>query len=230
MIRLAILLLGLGLAAPVAAAQSVPDSRLRTMPYTADQPIALNIPPSSPLTVMLEPGERMLSAMVSDPAAFAVTLSAAADCLFIRTNQPDSRAMVTVRTDRRDYLLAIASAADQAPYYLAQIVPGIPAVTDAQASSPIDQPPVVPGRYRLFGNRELRPSDIRDDGQRAYLQWAPDQALPAIFAVDRLGREEMVDSYMRNGWLTIDRIYERLIFRIDKVKAEARRVTEKAGK
>lgn len=228
MIRLAILL-GLGLAAPVAA-QPVADARLRTVPYTADQPIALNIPPSSPLTVMLEPGERILSALLSDPAAFTVSLSAAADCLFIRTNQPDSRAMVTVHTDRRDYLLAIASAADPAPYYLAQVVQGFPAATGEQASSPADQQPVAPGRYRLSGNRELLPSDIRDDGQRAYLQWAPDQALPAIFAVDRLGREEMVDSYMRNGWLTIDRIYERLVFRIDKVKAKARRVTEKAGK
>lgn len=56
-----------------------------------------------------------------------------------------------------------------------------------------------------------------------YLEWAEDQALPAVFAVNAQGEEEMVDGYMRQGIFTIDRVHNRLVFRIDKKRARAER-------
>jgi type IV secretion system protein VirB9 len=84
--------------------------------------------------------------------------------------------------------------------------------------------------YKLTGNKELRPSSIRDDGSKTYIQWDRDQPIPGVFALDRLGREEMVDGYMRDGTFTIDRIHDRLVFRIDDIKAEAARPSEKSRK
>ena len=77
--------------------------------------------------------------------------------------------------------------------------------------------------YRLSGARELRPQEIGDDGVRAYLRWSPEQELPAVFALNSRGQEEMVDGYMRQGVFTIDRINTRLVFRIDKRVARADR-------
>lgn len=80
------------------------------------------------------------------------------------------------------------------------------------------------GHYKLSGAVELRPARISDDGTHTYIVWAPDQALPAVFAVTALGAEEMVDGYMRNDVFTIDRVHPQLVFRIDKKLTRAKRI------
>lgn len=91
------------------------------------------------------------------------------------------------------------------------------------------QTPPSPGRvrYKVAGNREIRPYSIRDDGARTYIQWEPSQAMPAVFALDHQGHEEIVNGYMRGEEFTLDRIYERLVFRIDDAVATARRIKVK---
>lgn len=80
------------------------------------------------------------------------------------------------------------------------------------------------GRYRLTGAAELRPTQISDDGTHTYIVWAPEQALPAVFAISATGKEEIVDGYMRNDVFTIDRVHQQLVFRIDKQLARAKRI------
>jgi type IV secretion system protein VirB9 len=96
-------------------------------------------------------------------------------------------------------------------------------------SAPIsnDQFDAPPGavRYKLSGEASLRPVRISDDGTHMYLEWSEDQALPAVFALNAQGEEEMVDGYMRQGIFTIDRVHNRLVFRIDKKFARADRTS-----
>jgi type IV secretory pathway VirB9-like protein len=80
-------------------------------------------------------------------------------------------------------------------------------------------------RYRVSGERALRPEQISDDGDKTYLIWAAEQALPAVFAINAVGGEEIVDGYMRDGVFTIDRVYARLVFRIDRKVAKADRLS-----
>lgn len=77
--------------------------------------------------------------------------------------------------------------------------------------------------YKLSGELSLRPARISDDGAHMYLEWTEEQALPAVFAVNAQGKEEMVDGYMRQGIFTIDRVHSHLVFRIDKKRARADR-------
>ena len=83
--------------------------------------------------------------------------------------------------------------------------------------------------YKLSGEKSLRPSRIGDDGVHTYIEWSEDQALPAVFAVNALGDEEMVDGYMRQDIFTIDRVHQRLVFRIGKKLAKAERVIRQGG-
>lgn len=96
--------------------------------------------------------------------------------------------------------------------------------TAASLIAPFD---TAPGqtRYKLSGEASLRPVRISDDGTHMYLEWSEDQALPAVFALNAQGEEEMVDGYMRQGIFTIDRVHSRLVFRIDKKIARADRTT-----
>lgn len=93
----------------------------------------------------------------------------------------------------------------------------------AGAGAAVAQPVAV---YRLSGEKSLRPAHIGDDGTHMYLEWDEEQALPAVFALNALGEEEMVDGYMRSGIFTIDRVYRDLVFRIGKKRAQAKRVSK----
>lgn len=95
-----------------------------------------------------------------------------------------------------------------------------PVAAQAEAGS---APAAEMTTYRLKGAALLRPIRIGDDGVHTYIQWGPDQPIPAVFAVDLRGVEQIVDGYMRGELFTIDSVHARLVFRIDKDKAEARR-------
>ncbi len=84
--------------------------------------------------------------------------------------------------------------------------------------------------YRLKGAATLRPVRIGDDGTHTYIQWSEDQPIPAVFALDSRGSEQIVDGYMRGELFTIDRVYPHLVFRIDKDKAEARRIDPRGAR
>ena len=93
------------------------------------------------------------------------------------------------------------------------------------AMSGADGDPNAPlASYRMSGEKSLRPSRIGDDGVHMYLEWDEEQALPAVFALNALGEEEMVDGYMRVGVFTIDRVHQALVFRIGNKRAKALRV------
>jgi type IV secretory pathway VirB9-like protein len=93
--------------------------------------------------------------------------------------------------------------------------------SQTDAGTVITQPVAA---YRLSGEKSLRPARIGDDGTHMYLEWDEEQALPAVFALNALGEEEMVDGYMRSGVFTIDRVHRDLVFRIGKKRAQAKRV------
>lgn len=99
----------------------------------------------------------------------------------------------------------------------------VTALDPVPAVSGVTIPPSE-GRYRLSGERALRPAQIADDGIHTYIIWTEQQALPAVFAISPTGTEEMVDGYMRQGVFTIDRIHQKLVFRIDKKAAKAERI------
>lgn len=95
------------------------------------------------------------------------------------------------------------------------------------AASVVAAPNADATTYKLSGNRGVQPRAIHDDGLRTYIQWGQAQSIPAVFGVDEHGREQLVNGFMRDGTFTIDRVYARLVFRIDDASASARRSVRK---
>ena len=222
------LLLLLIAAVPGAAfAQQAPtpgfdDPRLQTVAYDPARPVRLVAFADATLTVMLLPGERIERIVLSDPAAFDVRVTGPGDGLNIAALRSDGAATLLVDTPLRRYEFDLATGDGLAAAYLVRFVdprgPARPAVETAQGP--------ITGEYRLSGERALMPSRIGDDGRRTYLEWTEYQSLPAVFGIGTNGEEEVVDGYMRAGVFTIDRVYRELVFRIDRKRAKARRVTE----
>ena len=200
--------------APVAARSD--DPRLRTVAWRADAVIELVARAGRTLAVMLAPGEQVTGIVVAEPGQFTVERSMDGDGLLVTPRAADARSVLTVTTDLRAYRFDLVARDDAtAPLIVRLTYPrGSNASTTSAAPSPTSG-------WKLSGNRNLRPSAIRDDGARTTIVWGDDQAIPAVFALTAGGREEVVDGYMRDGAFVIDRVPPRLVFRIDRDAATA---------
>jgi len=209
---------------PTATAAAAPaidgaDPRFATIGYSPDKAIRVQVEVGRQLTVLLPRGDRVLSMVIDDPLSWQLKADPDDRDSFVLVPTrpaPDTRAVV--RTASRTYLFSLSTNPPMdAPLYLRIQLPPSKGNNGAERDSSSQ---VV---WKLTGNRELMPASIRDDGSKTYLEWNGDQAIPAVLAIDRLKREEMINGYMRGSVFTIDRVYDHLVFRLDKVSAEARR-------
>lgn len=71
---------------------------------------------------------------------------------------------------------------------------------------------------------------MSDDGTRTFIEWRPQQAIPAVFAIDETGTEILVDGHMRNGVYVIDAVHRALRFRLGNQSASATRLNTRAAR
>ena len=138
--------------------------------------------------------------------------------------KPTSNSVITnltVITDAHTYVFELAPGGGSTPAYTIRFDYPKPPVPPANGT-----PALEPGRYKLSGAPELRPDAISDDGAKTYIIWRDDQTLPAVFVIDRQGRETLADGAMRDGRYVLDSVNDRLIFRLDKQNAGALRVPQ----
>lgn len=224
------LFLALGFALPAAAQGVERDPRFKTFAYEAGRIYHVPTSPQASQTVLLAPGEQIRTVIVSDPSAYQVQVAPSGDSLTFRAAGAASLAVIAIKTDAREYQLELAPGGD--PLAIPQVV------RFSQASAPSFRPgsPAPPPvlladvTYRLKGSGALRPVSIGDDGAKTYITWAPDQPIPAVFAVGPSGSEEMVDGYVRAGRFTIDRVYDRLLFKLDREITRAERSRTRSKK
>lgn len=218
------LAIALALSASTASARELPaiDPRISSVPTEEDELIRLGTAFDVTQTLLFREGERITSVVLSDPAAFMIDVSATGDVLTLRPLRPSAFGIMSVRTSMRTYEFELLSGSGR--------IPVIVRLTDPERQE-LREPQSVPApasgerfSYRLSGSKTLRPSAISDDGQKTYIEWSGDQAMPATFALGPTGDEQMVDGYMRSGIYVIDRVYDTLIFRIDKDRAKASRL------
>lgn len=211
-----------------ARAQDVADTRIATVIVGPSGYLRLQTAADVTQSVLFAQGERITSVILSNPGAFVVTVAGTGDGLALRAAGPGAFGVMSVRTTLRSYEFELMSGP-------ASGAPAVVRVTEQKfasqpsavmASSP---DPAHRHEYQLAGSRALRPAAMSDDEVRTYIEWPRDQAIPATFAIGPTGDEQMVDGYMRGGIYTIDRVYETLIFRIDKQSAKASRLGKDGG-
>ena len=220
---LALLLLSSGVRAEVRPAPAEGgDPRIQTVLYDPQQVIQLQVASGYQLTVEFAPDERIETVAVGDGGAWQVTPTKRGDHLFIKGGQSGVTTNMTVVTDVRTYNFLLSPAygptPDMAFVVRVQVSPAVIATVADAPSAKLEG-----GRYKLSGDRALRPVAIDDDGVHTYIDWAPGQTLPAIFAIDALGKESLVNGMIRGGHYVVDSVANRLIFRIDRQVAFATR-------
>jgi type IV secretion system protein VirB9 len=214
------------LAGSPAAAQVQPqavtgDPRIQTIDYAPDQVVQLRAASGYQVTIELGSDERIESVAVGDSVAWQATANRRGNLLFVKPVQSGVTTNMTVVTDVRTYvfdLVPLFGPSSDMAYTLRFRYPAAAAMVE------IDTATATPGRYRVTGERALRPSRISDDGRHTYIEWPADSSLPAVYALDARGQEMLVNGNMRDDLFVIDSVVPRLVFRIDDHVARAQRV------
>lgn len=214
----------IALAGP-AAAQSGPrpldfDSRVETLEWRDGMTIPLRSTLGASIAVIFSPGETVQAVLVGDPASLDVSVAPHGDAVLLRPLRQPANDILEVRTQLRVYRLRLVLGPPNSVAYAVRFSISAPTST---AASPQVPAPDAATAYALRGEQSLRPSRVSDDGTRTYIEWGPDQPLPAVFGVNALGEEETIDAYVRDGVMVIDRVYNRLVFRMGKRTARADR-------
>lgn len=209
--------------APTVLAQEF-DNRFQSIAFAADALTQVRTSPGTTQTVLFARGEQIRSVLLSDPGAFFVSVSGNGDSLVLRANGPGALAVMTIETSERRYRLELVGGGGAQNGEVPQIIrfTYAPQGTEGPRGPPEASPPGI--SWRLSGDTALRPARISDDGEKTYISWPEKVPMPAVFALDSKRREQLVDGYVRSGAFTIDKVYERLVFRIDRREATARRV------
>ena len=228
-----LLALPLLLGAQAASAQIVPmpepDSpRIQTVEWIEGQSVLLTILPGGSITVMLEPDQQIERITLDGTSDMAVRVTPEGNAFVLVPPDNLQREELTVETINREYRF-IARLQESA---LAGLVVRFRDPGDGPPPAGVSRP--AGDRlysYRFRGDTAVQPVSVRDDAARTFIEYAPDQALPAVFAIGPTGEEEVVNGYMRDGVYVIDRVYQELVFRIDRERATARRnpVPDQAG-
>lgn len=197
------------------------DPHLQSVKYVEGQVVLLELAPGYQMTLELSPDEQIENVAVGDTGAWQVTANRRGDRLFIKAMQAGVSTNMTVITNSRLYAIDLAplSGPVQQMAYVVRF-------TYPEAEKPSGEI-AVQGNYRLSGDKGLRPTRISDDGEHTYIEWPRNRPLPAVYTVDPTGEERLVNGMMREDLFVIDAVAPRLVFRIDKQVARAKRVVAK---
>lgn len=225
-----IALIGL-VCASTADAQTSPvpgpgDPRLQTVDYNVGQIVQLRGATGFQLMIELSPDEEVLSIALGDSAAWQVSVNKGGDRLFLKPNQSDIATNMTVVTSVRVYnfdLYAESVATPEMPYTVQFRYPVQPDQDAQYGDASLSARRL--SKYKVSGDRLLRPTSITDDGKRTFITWPEEAPIPAIYAHDSLGNEVVVNGMMgTDDVFVIDGAPQRLIFRIDRSVARAERI------
>lgn len=228
MTKALLLLLAALASAPVAAqvrpqAESGGDPRIQSVNYVPDQVVLLEGSPGYHITLELSPDERVESVAVGDSSAWQVTANRRGDLLFVKALAGGVSTNMTVITNVRTYNFDLSPVSSTQMAYTVRFRYPPPPVPEEELADAAAE-----GRYRLGGDKALRPSEISDDGVHTYIRWPRDRALPAVYAVTDGGQEMLVNGMMRaDDLFVIDSVSKKLVFRIDGDSATATRQRKK---
>lgn len=223
----------LALSMPAAAAQLRPqsgpgDPHLQSIDYDATQIVQLFGAPGYQMTVELSPDEQIQNVSIGDPAAWQVSVNHAGDHLFIKPVQAEVPTNMTVITTVRVYnfdLYALSGPASDMPYHVTFRYPAAAVQQNSEAQYvDVSKLKRAKSRFKVSGDRILRPDSITHDGEHTYVIWSADKPIPAVFQIDDSGQETLVNGAMRDHVYVIDAVPARLTFRIDRRVARAVRL------
>lgn len=165
--------------------------------------------------IMLEFGsdERIENVSIGDATAWQVTPNKRARNLFLKPLMKNAATNMTVVTDRRRYAFSLETTPRlrTTPWIVRFEYP--PEIVAAYEEPPPPPPAQLNFLYQMAGERTLLPMRVWDDGLMTYLEFAENQAIPAVFSGGPKRDESLVNSSMRGRILVVQQTSGRFTLR-----------------
>ena len=179
------------------------DPHIQTIGYVADEVVLLQGALGWQVMIEFDPEERIENVSIGDALAWQVTPNKRARILFLKPLVKNATTNMTVVTDRRRYAFALQTTArfTTTPWVVRFQYP--PETVEAVDEAPASPPPALNLAYLIGGNADVRPTRVWDDGTMTYFEFAPEQAMPAIFANGPGKDESLVNSLTRGRIIVV---------------------------
>lgn len=189
------------------------DPHIQSVLYTPDEVVRLRGALGWQIMLEFGPDERIENVSIGDATAWQVTPNKRARNLFLKPLIKNAATNMTVITDRRRYAFSLETTPRLAttPWIVRFEYP--PEVVLAYEEPLPPPPPQLNFLYRMAGARELLPVRVWDDGLMTYLEFAENQAIPAVFAGGPKRDETLVNSSMRGRVLVVQQTSGRFTLR-----------------
>jgi len=189
-------------------------------------------------TILLEPGEAIVTVAAGDTARWMVEETTGGDManpralLLLKPTRPDIRTNIVLVTDRRTY--SIEAVATPGQTYSAQTAWRYPGADDALAGGGSDTENFNFG-YRIQTVRGFaprwRPVRVFDDGRKTYIEFPPEIATseaPPLFITEN-GEAALVNFRVAGNRYVVDRLFDSAELRLGAERPIIVRISREGG-
>ncbi len=189
------------------------DPHIQTVFYNPDEVVRLTGALGWQIMIEFGPDERIENVSIGDALAWQVTPNKRARNLFLKPLIRGASTNMTVVTDQRRYAFALDTGPRAAgtPWVVRFDYPR-PVVTTVAELPPPPEPPRN-FAYAVAGDPGLLPHRVWDDGRATYFEFAPETAMPAIYAGGPGKDETLVNSAVRGRVMIVHQTAGRFTLR-----------------
>lgn len=252
MIRVLFCLLFAISSAPTLAEQkAIPmpgDTKLVTFTFDANNTYTILARPRNITDIALHQDEEVVAMALGDTVQWMVV--EAPGHVFIKPLHPDIVTSGTLVTNKRTYQLSLRSSPEDGVFYqrVSWNYPDLIVLRNQQAArvkasidmerARIDSTIVSPNvsleklnfDYEISGSENWKPAQVFDDGQFTWIKLGKTQEIPAVFAIGKDGKGELVNMNVRGEFMVVQRILPVLLLKLgDKEVTVRNRKMESEG-
>ena len=230
--RIPMLLAGLllaGVSAPALATQlpvrGIADPRVAVVDYTPDDVVLITATLGYAVTLDFGEDEKIETVSVGDGLNWQLTPNRHANLLFVKAMAPRVTTNMTVVTALRVYHFELRAQPrsvvmgrrhgrrNAQPLFAVRFTHPAPAMVAPAADLPPPPPVEANASYSYDGARGALPVKVFDDGTSTYFKFSDSTDIPAIMAIDRDGKEALVNIANRDGYVVADRVAPAFVLR-----------------
>ncbi|MFO1246638.1 MAG: P-type conjugative transfer protein VirB9 [Alphaproteobacteria bacterium] len=198
------------------------DPRIYVVDYDPAQVVELHATMGYQTFVEFASDEHIENVAVGDAAGWQITPNRAANLLFVKPLSDVPTTNMTVVTNYRRYSFELsvrphAPAGDKSIVYTLRFQYPEVAVASVSPKPTAPEPPPLPkvvnAAYSYDGSPKIVPSRVFDDGKATYFEFRDGDSYPAIFSMDEGKNEQVVNTYMRSGYIVADQVSRGFVLR-----------------
>jgi type IV secretion system protein TrbG len=224
------------------------DNAIMTYDYSPGTLFEIYTAPDHLTDVQLQPGEHLVGKPATGDSIRWVLARGSSSTsgteqqhIYIKPTRPDLHTTLAVNTDRRSYLLELASYDDT---YMAGVAWRYPQDELAQLEATTEQQQALAanttavgisidklnfhyGVAVMNGRPEWVPEQVFDDGHKTFIRFPLamlDREAPALFVVSSAGDTQMVNYRVKNDTYVVDRLFETAELRLGQQTQEIVRI------